>query len=335
MSSALLLLGPEEGQKSEYLDELRAGLAKRGDGPPEEHKFYAFETSADQVVQLLRNGSLFSGNRLVIYAGVEQLTKAAEVRPLVEYLKNPSPDATLVLTSTAIKVHSELQKVIDRNATKIFWEMFDSQKVGWVSGYLRRKGVRITEAAAEFLLEMVENNTNDLKQACDGVALVAPEERPVDVDDIEEFIYHSKQENVFTLFEHIAARDLQTALESLNALVLGGEGHPAALLAGILWQVRRVLALQRYLDDHHRPEEACRLVGIRGRRNQKLFERAAKEYRRAELEAIVALIADYEEATRQARPVWHRLFLEIFLYDVIVRRGNRPQSYRPEMGSYL
>mgnify|MGYP001009878331 FL=1 len=61
-----LLLGPETGLKNAFLGEIRDAAAKSRGEPPEEHRFYAFETPVQDVVSLLRNASLFSSSKLVV-----------------------------------------------------------------------------------------------------------------------------------------------------------------------------------------------------------------------------------------------------------------------------
>ena len=51
---ALLLLGPEEGEKSAFVEKVRTALASRLGEPPETHRFYAGETPMADVVLCLR-----------------------------------------------------------------------------------------------------------------------------------------------------------------------------------------------------------------------------------------------------------------------------------------
>ena len=77
--SVLLFLGPEEGLKSDAIEELRQRISKQHDESSDEHRFYLPDDSVSSVVDILRNGSLFSAHRLVIVAGVDQLRKKARI----------------------------------------------------------------------------------------------------------------------------------------------------------------------------------------------------------------------------------------------------------------
>ena len=80
---ARLLLGPEEGEKSAFIQTIRESLKARLGEPPETTRFYAGESSIADIVLCLRNMSLFSSHRLVIVSNAEVVKGAEEVGTLV------------------------------------------------------------------------------------------------------------------------------------------------------------------------------------------------------------------------------------------------------------
>ena len=147
--SVLLFLGPEEGLKADELEELRLRILRQHGESSDEHKFYLPDDSMSAIVDVLRNGSLFSTHRLVTVVGVDQLRKKADLSPLADYLASPNPDSTLVLLSDSVRVDAKLEKLVPGANRKVFWELFENQKHSWVVGFFRKRHVTITPEAIE------------------------------------------------------------------------------------------------------------------------------------------------------------------------------------------
>lgn len=327
-ASIHLLLGPETGEKERFLDELRTQLTKAIGSPPELSSFYAFDTPVDELLSIVRNGSLFSAHRLVVLKGAEEITKKGDVDLLSDYFAHPAPDATLCLLSDAPGIDKRIEKAAPSGAKRIFWELFENQKRGWVMQYFRRADISISSEACELLLEMVDNNTRDLQRECDKLSLFFAASRAIEEADVESYIYHSKQENVFTLFDRVAAADFAASLEILQSILLSGETNGVALLAGLLWQFRRLHEIRGYLDASYGATEACTKAKVRGKRAQRSYLAGSKNYNARDLENIISLIARYDGFVRGARSGREGLVLELFLYYCIVRRGREPEGYR-------
>lgn len=329
-----LLLGPEAGEKAEFVRTVQAAIEKRTGGKPEESKFYPFETGMADLVAMLRNGSLFASHRLVFLDSVDGIGSRADVDLLVEYCAHPAEDATLVLSSDQTQVDKRLSAAVPADLRKIFWEMFDNQKLGWVTSYLRRLGCSVTTEAASLLLEMVENNTQELRQECDRLALYFGRNHEIVADDVEAFIYHSKEENVFSLFQEMAACNFDGSLEILQKMMLGSEGNPVAVMAGLIWQFRRLLGLSALLDERYSARDAFTKLGIRSKRTQKNYEVGGRNYTRESLERILVLAGRYDAMFRRLGSALHPLLLQIFVYSVVIRKGKETESASYERGEY-
>ena len=120
------------------------------------------------VLLCLRNQTLFSAHRLVILANAEEVRKAEDVAALVEYAGSPSSDATLLIVSSgfASEIDRKIVAAIPKDAQKIFWELFENQKQGWITSFFQKKKIAIDTEAVEYILDMVENNTRDMRSEC-------------------------------------------------------------------------------------------------------------------------------------------------------------------------
>ena len=194
--------------------------------------------------------------------------------------------------------------------------------MGWILNFFKKRKIRIDSQAASFLLEMVENNTKELKEICEKLSIFFGKGSEIGYADVEKILYHSKDENVFTLFDKIAARDLDASLEVLAKLLLSREADPVGLLAGLLFQVRRLKALKLLIEKRYSYQEAFVQAKITGKRMQKIYSSALQHYTLRELQAIVQLIARFDYRVRSLGSVLHPNLLQLFLYYLIVRGGS-------------
>ena len=331
-SAAHLLLGPEEGEKAAFIEKIRQALAAQHGEQPEITRFYAGEARMTEVVQCLSNKTLFSRHRLVIVGNAEEVKRAEDVAALVEYMTSPAPDATLLLVSSGLtaeidrRITGDIRKktpgAIAFDDQKIFWEMFDNQKQGWVTGFFRQKKITIDPEAVEYILDMVENNTRDMRTECDRLAQFFGPDAVIGLDSVEQYIYHSKEENVFTLFDKICARELAGAEEVLARILLSRESEATQLAGGLLLQFRRLASLTRMLADNYETAEAFPKLRIFSKRNQKTYIEGTRKYSGAEIETIIQLLVEFDERFRSVKSDLHELLLHLMVYYIVERAGQ-------------
>jgi len=321
--SLYLLLGPEEGEKESFVEQLIGRIAKAIGQAPEVHRFYSFDSEIPEVLSVLRNGALFSPYRVALLRNVELLNRKKDLDQLTQYAAHPAAQSSLVMFSEEIgRIDKRLERLVPKENKVIFWELFENQKMGWILNFFKKRKIRIDSQAASFLLEMVENNTKELKEICEKLSIFFGKGSEIGYADVEKILYHSKDENVFTLFDKIAARDLDASLEVLAKLLLSREADPVGLLAGLLFQVRRLKALKLLIEKRYSYQEAFVQAKITGKRMQKIYSSALQHYTLRELQAIVQLIARFDYRVRSLGSVLHPNLLQLFLYYLIVRGGS-------------
>ena len=321
--SLYLLLGPEEGEKESFVDQLIGRIAKSIGQAPEVHRFYSFDSEIPEVLAVLRNGALFSPYRVALLRNVELLNRKKDLDQLSAYAAHPAVQSSLVMFSEEIgRIDKRLERLVPKENKVIFWELFENQKKGWILNFFKKRNIRINPQATAFLLEMVENNTKELKEACEKLSIFFGEGSEIGYEDVEKVLYHSKDENVFTLFDKIAGRDLDASLEVLAKLLLSREADPVSLLAGLLFQVRRLKSLKSLIGKRYSYQEAFARARINSKRMQKIYSSALQCYSLQELQAIVQLIARFDYRVRSMGSVLHPTLLQLFLYYLIVRGGS-------------
>ncbi|MDR1932463.1 MAG: DNA polymerase III subunit delta [Spirochaetales bacterium] len=315
-----LLLGPETGKKNAFIGDIREALTLGG-SPPEEYHFYAFETSIQDVVSLLRNASLFASRKLVIYNGAEDLHKKDELALLAAYAKKPSPDGVLVFVSDTFQTDKKLADCVGAKGTQKFYELFDNEKKGWIINCFARHKARITSGAADLFLDLVENTTTEFERECVNLCLFKGENAEITTADIETYLYHSRQETVYSLFATVCALDLEMSLEILAKLLLEGSSGPVQLLGGLFRQFRSLRSYSQLLSMNIPAADAFASLKIVFKRSQRTHTEGARNFSAAQLDDIINLCADFDEYLRSGGADMHSRLLEIFLYCVIRKKG--------------
>ncbi|MBN1411440.1 MAG: DNA polymerase III subunit delta [Spirochaetales bacterium] len=323
--SLFLLLGPEEGEKGLYIQKLVKKIGKAAGEKPEIQRYYFFEAKLPDLISKLLTGSLFSQYIIMILSGVEQVKKQQDLNILVDYLKNPNRKTTLILVSESIgEVSRKISDAIPASNRVIFWELNESQKRNWLFTFFKQRQFKIEPDVLNYLLEAVENNTKDLRTECQKLVTYYKPGSMITLDDIESLVFHSREENPFTLFERFASRDFVAALETLDKILLAGEVTYAALLSGLLYQIRNLMAFKQLsLENFSRSELFARL-NIRFKKSQKLFLEADKNYSYADVNGVLILALETEKKLRSERAEIHKALLKIFLYQSIMRGGRTP-----------
>jgi len=325
MAAVYLLLGPEEGEKAQFIEKTLAGISKRVGEEPELHRCYAFESAVADVLANLRNGSLFSKHKAVILSNIEEIKRKNDITLLSDYLDSPSENATLFLVSHLVKgINRTIERGVSPQNKKIFWEMFENKKIDWIVDFFRKRDIGIDQEAVSYLLEMIQNNTRDLREQCSKLAQFFGEGSQLRLEMIEKYIYHSREENVFTLFEHIALKDLPASQEILSKILLSRESDPSALLSGLLWQIRKLQRLKVLIEKNYPLDEIFGKLNIRNRKGQKIYLNAHRNYTKPEVQSLVGLINDFSIRIRSATQELSTVLLQLFIYYAVVRAGRIP-----------
>jgi DNA polymerase-3 subunit delta len=314
MSECRLFLGPEQGDKKRELEELKARLIRQH-GDVEVHKLYPFEVSVPEMVALLRNGSLFSSHKLVIVDQAEELPATGDITQLTEYLASPSPDSTLVFLSLKTNLDNrKLEAAIPAASKKIFWELFEAEKSTWLIRFFRERDRILSPDAAESLLELIANNTEEMKSACEKLCFYYPPGHTISADEIDEVVYHSREESVYTLFERMALRDTDGALEILASLILANEAEPVPTLAGLVWQFQKLADFKLIVERTGQFQTGFQELAIKSKKAQKIHTGAARVYTLKELQSIISLLADADREARTSGKPLHGEILNMLVF---------------------
>lgn len=310
-----LYTGPEFGLRSDAVEELRKEFTKKT-GTVDEHSFFLIETPLNEVMSILQNGTLFSDGVFVVCKNAELIKKKDDIQMISDWLKNPDETTELILISDEISVDSKLEKLIPPENRKKFWEMFEDKKIPWLLDFFRKNGYSIQNDAAELILEMVENNTQELKSECSRFFYCFPKGTVIDEDKVDAVLTHNREENAFTLFAQLAdsmeepSVRLEKSLQILQKIRLSKDNSSVMVIAGLASCFRK-LALWHNQGESAIPQKLL----------QKQYRSAAKIWTVGQTAAILALLAQTDMEIRSGGSQMEDLLLQKMLYEVVIKKG--------------
>ena len=135
-----ILLGPEEGDKNEWIRKKKAQVAK--EHPDAEIcTFFAGDDNGAALTALLGQSSLFSSYRLAILKMFENRGRTdGLVDAIVSFLKSGQQDADLIIVTSEksdARIPESIRKLIPKENRIFFWEMFENKKRDWIARAFR------------------------------------------------------------------------------------------------------------------------------------------------------------------------------------------------------
>ncbi|MGP1587525.1 MAG: DNA polymerase III subunit delta [Treponemataceae bacterium] len=335
-----LYKGPEFGEKNDAVQQLKSKAEKQF--PSVEFKtFYATETTISDVLAYLSNGSLFSDARFVVLKNAELIKKKDEIQLLADWANACSnknfQDSILVLITDENSVEAKLEKLFPKENVKMFWEMFENRKIPWITDFFRKNGFQIEIEAAQIILNLVENNTEALKNECSRFFVCLKNDRPISADDVQNILTHNREENAFTLFAALVdgqkspAKRLENSLEILQKIRQSKDSNSTALLAGLLYAFKQlkkwlILCSQGIPDSIELKKNGFASVIA-----QNQYKNASRIWNLQQVQKIIAAISASDMQIRHLGTSSENNFLEILLYRIVIKNGTKTAEYDSEI----
>ena len=182
----------------------------------------AHEAEGEDVVAACNALGLFAvERRLVVVQDVEHW-KAADLKPIGEYLKRPAPTTVLTLVGEDVKSDSALAKAVAKAGDVL---VYDLPKRGrkpdlpkWVESQLRERGVLVDADAARAVVELVGDNTDELATEIDKLATWADGER-IGEREVAELVPARAEAPPFDLTDAWGRRDVPAALAASERML--------------------------------------------------------------------------------------------------------------------
>jgi len=214
-----LLYGPEDFLMEEEIGRLLDKTLSPKERSLNLHLFSAEEHSAQEIVETAQTLPMFSRYRFVLVKEADQL-EDEKVEILLRYIGNPSPRTCLVLQGQTLGSWRGHQAEIERVGKVVEYSRLRGKSLmSWLRNKMAEKGKTLSEAAADYLMEVVGDNLFHLESALEKAYLIVGEKRTVELSDIEGMVADIKLSTVFDLTDAISRQDVEKALGILGKVM--------------------------------------------------------------------------------------------------------------------
>ncbi len=230
-----LLLGDDEERKARGVEKLRKG---RPVDP-----YDAAETSPEEVVSACNSYSLFGEGAFVLVRNLEAWN-AAQKAKIVDYVKDPSPEADLVMLGEKLGAREKLLAAVKKAGEVHNFEQPTGKALArWAVDYAKKQDLSMPEDVAKELVARCSNDKVRVSRETEKLALYAS--GTATLDDVEALCPPDLQSNIFAFVDALSAGDRDRALKLLEALI--GTGEPPLRLVYMIRRQFRFLARARAL----------------------------------------------------------------------------------------
>ena len=334
-----LFLGPEIGNKNTEIEEILKN-AKKQLGELDEHSFYANETSVSSVLGILQSGSLFSAGCFVVYKLADAIKKKEDIALISEWVASVEKKSVnentsfLILVSDELSIDKKLTGLVPKQNQKVFWELFENQKNDWVRKYFTNNGFRIENDAIDLILELVENDTQTLKNECSRFLLCFEKGHEITADDVDTVLTHSREETPFTLFacmcekDNLAPERLSASLTVLQHIRNSKESSYVSLIAALTHCFRKLITWHNLIEKKSYPSDFdLKIKGFSSKKMQAQYSAASKIWSKKETVLCLSLLAKTDMKIRTTGTQIEEIALQELLYSLVIKKGRELQIY--------
>jgi len=329
-----LYTGSEAGERNDAIAALKES-ARRKNGALDEYSYFAADVRFCDVIAQLRNESLFSQALFIVLRNAEEIKLKEDIELLASWVAaaSNSPN-TLVLVSESNGVEKKVEALIPPSHKKIFWEMFDDRKPQWVQNFFRKNGFSVDSDAIDEILDMVENNTETLKNECSRFFYCFEPGHTVTVDDVDTILAHNREESPFTLFEAMAdsssspVQRFEQSLQIVQKLRLSRDSSGVALIAGLTYCFRQLASWhQLHANGAYPSELQLKANGFAGKKNQARYNEASRVWGPGATASIIALLSATDMADRESGMALEDTRLFMMIYAIVMKNGVYCSTY--------
>jgi DNA polymerase-3 subunit delta len=177
------------------------------------------------------------GYRLVVIDGADPFVTNYRQK-LEKYVAAPSSTGVLVLVVNTWPANTRLAKLIDANGTIVCNAPATARLPEWCARWCQAQhGKQLAAPAAQLLVELIGPEMGLLAQELAKLAAYAGDAARIDSRDVDKLVGNSRAEEVWSIFDAVAAGNAGEALSVLDRLFDQGSA-PQQILGAVSYQVR-------------------------------------------------------------------------------------------------
>jgi DNA polymerase-3 subunit delta len=284
----------------------------------------ARDSSGAEVVASCNALGLFAGGgRLVIVDEVERW-KAADVKEVVDYLADPSPETVLALVAAEVKKEAALAKAVAKPGELLTFDVPKRKLPEWVAEQFARLDAEVDRDACRALVELVGENVDELAVEVDKLATWAAGER-IGLDAVERLSAGRAETSIFALTDAWGRRDVAAVLAATESRLERSDrprsGELPRLVGMLVNHIGRVRACLALAEEGVTPREAASRLKLHPFAAEKAFAQS-RNYTAEELGAAIVRLAALDHALKGGSRLAPDLELERALVEISQPRAT-------------
>ena len=245
--SVYLFSGEEEYLKEDALKRIKETLIKPAFSQFNYDLLTGKEIKGTELLNKLLTLPVGGGKRLVVIRDAQKLNPSTGEK-IIEYLKNPSQDAYLILWAPKVDLRKKFYAIIEKQGgSVVFYLLKDRELAFWIGDHLSHRKKKISTDALRLLSERVGNNLGEVAGELEKLLICIGKRNEINLEDVESLVGAVKTYTIFALTDAIGKRGEKKALGILSRMM--DEGTSATeILYMIVRQFRLLLRTRNLLD---------------------------------------------------------------------------------------
>ena len=325
MPPVWLWTGPEEFQKEELWQRVVAKVVPAGLEAMNAARYRAKDDDVTAVVAVCRTFPMLAARRAVLLMDIEAMTKQEE-DVLVEYIRQPAPEAVLILSGSRSPGEAKYKRLAEAGAEPIvFWIPFERDTLAWIRQRFADLGKQCDARVAQLVMQACgaapgreKVALGELAPEIEKLALAIGKKTQVTEEDLEGIGRRIDEEQLREMTSALANGNAVGVLRALDGILLFKGYDEVRVLANLTHRIVALLRVRALMDQGVRRDELARLSGVWPSLFEEV-ERAARGWTGGGLERSLEILAKADLDLKSSGKS-SRLILETALLRVIAER---------------
>jgi DNA polymerase III subunit delta len=204
------------------------------------------ESSDDlnDVLTAAQTNGLFSNDQLIVLKHAEKVLGGRSdkvVSQLKEYMDAPNSHSHLVFLASGLRKNATAVKVLEQFGWIVQCsDMAEWKIMGWLRSQASEKGLTLTEAGAQLMVEKIGMNVGCLKNALDQLAIfVSPQKNPTELE-VRDLPVQGIEPEIFAFQDAFGMRRTEEVLKCLDRM---GDKKDYRVIFSLYQRVRELLRI--------------------------------------------------------------------------------------------
>ncbi len=197
----------------------------------------------DDFISLKENlcSPSFFNQKLILVNDADRFN-ASQLKEIFS-LAQKNKSLTLILNSDKKNFSQQIPPSYKVNI-KTFKKIYSNEIPSWLRQRIKEKGLDMSQAAAEILAQNLGDDLQLLDLTLNTLINFVNKKRRIEKEDVEKLVGPNLGENIFSLVDAVADRDVNLALK-LASSILGGVREPHQILGVLAWNFTRLLIARK------------------------------------------------------------------------------------------